>query len=515
MRVFKRKSIYTLCAILVLLFVGTAFGSSSEPMLPDGLIIEDIFKPGLGAPVGKILLVQGKAVLMHKRMPRGYWAKKGLPLFKGDTIITQQKGRIRFELNDRSIVSLASRTKMVINKSVYDPKKKSRLSFLKMALGRGRFLVRKLFDLKRSRFSVKTPTAVVGVRGSDFIIRVTPQVTEVTALEKTRLEVVSLAAPEVKPMLVTDFERTTVEIGAPPSNVETVAPEEIEQIKREFTVGPASAEPEGGMDVREGEAEESEDEDEEGEEEGEEGEAEEEEEGAGEGEGEGGEGDGQGDAQQGSEDEGAETDEGSQEGEQGQEGDEGQGGDEEGDRDPEERGDESASAGGIGTGTVDQQGDESASAEATGARSVDGEGVGTEGQVQGAPSGEVSLGGTPSGEVSLGGTPSGEVSLGGAPSGEVSLGGAPVEGGISEQMPIFVPGDVLVMPEDPFVTEEFEMHIVPEFFDIGEVFGQEEVIMEQQEEVIMEQQEQISEEQQEEIIMEELTELPPFPGTPE
>ena len=460
MRVFKRKSIYTLCAILVLLFVGTAFGSSSEPMLPDGLIIEDIFKPGLGAPVGKVLLVQGKAVIMHKRMLRGYWAKKGLPLFKGDTIITQEKGRIRFELNDRSIVSLASRTKMVINKSVYDPTKKSRLSFLKMALGRGRFLVRKLFDLNRSRFSVKTPTAVVGVRGSDFIIRTTSKVTEVTALEKTRLEVMSLAAPEVKPMLVTDFERTTVEIGAPPSNVETVAPEEIEQIKSEFTVGPGSIEPEGGMDVREGAAEESE------------GEAE---------EGEGEEGDGQGDAQEGSEDEGAETDEGSQEGEQGQEGDEGQGGNEEGDRGIDEEGNESASAGGTGTGSIGEEGDETASAEATGARSVNGEDVGTEGQVQEAPAEE-------------------------APSGEVPLGEAPVEGGISEQIPIFVPDDELVMPEDPFVTEEFEMHIFPDIFDIGEVFGQEEVIMEQQE--------QISEEQQEEVIMEQLTELPPFPGPP-
>ena len=452
MRVFKGKSIYTLCAIPVLLFVGTAFSSSSEPMLPDGLIIEDIFKPGLGAPVGKVLLVQGKAVIMHKRMLRGYWAKKGLPLFKGDTIITQEKGRIRFELNDRSIVSLASRTKMVINKSVYDPTKKSRLSFLKMALGRGRFLVRKLFDLNRSRFSVKTPTAVVGVRGSDFIIRTTSKVTEVTALEKTRLEVMSLAAPEVKPMLVTDFERTTVEIGAPPSNVETVAPEEIEQIKSEFTVGPGSIEPEGGMDVREGAAEESE------------GEAE---------EGEGEEGDGQGDAQEGSEDEGAETDEGSQEGEQGQEGDEDQGGNEEGDR------------------GIDEEGDESASAEATGARSVDGEDVGTEGQVQAAPTE---------------GVPSEGVSLGGVPSEGVSLGGVPVVGGISEQIPIFVPDDELIMPEDPFVTEEFEMHIFPDIFDIGEVFGQEEVIMEQQE--------QISEEQQEEVIMEQLMELPPFPGPP-
>jgi hypothetical protein len=491
MRVFKGKSIYTLCAIPVLLFVGTAFSSSSEPMLPDGLIIEDIFKPGLGAPVGKVLLVQGKAVIMHKRMPRGYWAKKGLPLFKGDTIITQQKGRIRFELNDRSIVSLASRTKMVINKSVYDPIKKSRLSFLKMALGRGRFLVRKLFDLNRSRFSVKTPTAVVGVRGSDFIIRATPQVTEVTALEKTRLEVVSLAAPEVKPMVITDFERTTVEIGAPPSDVEMVAPEEIEQMKSEFMVGPGSAEPEGGMDVREGE-EESEDEDEEGEEEGEEGEAEEEEEGAGEGEGEGGEGegeggegDGQGDAQEGSEDEGAETDEGSQEGEQGQEGDEGQGGNEEGDRGIDEEGDESASGETTGAGSIGEQG---VGAEGTVAGSVDGEDVGTEGQAQEAPAE-------------------------GAPSGEVSLGGAPVEGGISEQMPIFVPSDELVMPEDPFVTEEFEMHIVPDISDTWEVFGQEEWVMEQEEQ-IMEQQEQIYQEQQEEVIMEQLLELPPFPGPP-
>jgi hypothetical protein len=344
-----------------------------------------------------------------------------------------------------------------------------------MALGRGRFLVRKLFDLNRSRFSVKTPTAVVGVRGSDFIIRTTPKVTEVTALEKTRLEVMSLAAPEVKPMLVTDFERTTVEIGAPPSNVETVAPEEIEQIKSEFTVGPGSIESEGGMDVREGAAEESE------------GEAE---------EGEGEEGDGQGDAQEGSEDEGAETDEGSQEGEQGQEGDEDQGGNEEGDRGIDEEGDESASGEGAGAGSVDEEGvgaegtgagsigeegDESASAEATGARSVDGEDVGTEGQVQAAPTE-------------------------GIPSGEVSLGGVPVVGGISEQIPIFVPDDELVMPEDPFVTEEFEMHIFPDIFDIGEVFGQEEVIMEQQE--------QISEEQQEEVIMEQLMELPPFPGPP-
>lgn len=258
MRVSKGKLIFTLCAISILLFIGGAFSytsSSSESMLPEGLIIEDIFKPGHGSPVGTVLLVQGKVVIMHKNMVRGYWAKKDLPLFKGDTIITREKGRIRFELIDGSIMTLSSRTKLVINRSVYDRVKKSRFSFLKMTLGKARFWTKKLLDLKYSEFKVKTHTLVVGVRGSDFIIRATPKLTEVTALEKTELEVVSLAFPEAKPMIVTDFERTIVEEGALPTEAEMLAPEEIEQMKEEFKVSPESAEPEGKVEVGQEKAE--------------------------------------------------------------------------------------------------------------------------------------------------------------------------------------------------------------------------------------------------------------------
>lgn len=248
MRVLKRRSIYTLCAIMVLFFIGSAFGF--EPMLPDGLVIEDIFKPGFGAPVGKVQLVQGEVVIMHADMPSGYLAQEDLPLFKGDTIITLEKGRIRFELNDESVLTLASRTKLVINRSVYDPTKKSRSSFLGMSLGKARFWVVKLMDFTRSEFRVKTRTAVMGVRGSDFIITATASSTEVTALEDTRLEIVSLSAPEVKPTLLTDFERVVVEEGGFPSEVEKLSPEEIELVEKEFEDTPERVEPEpavGGL----------------------------------------------------------------------------------------------------------------------------------------------------------------------------------------------------------------------------------------------------------------------------
>jgi hypothetical protein len=246
----KRVGMFCVAAGMILWLAATAYGSgTSGSLLPEGLMMEEPFRPGLGASVGKVALVQGKAVIMHADKIRGYWAKQGLPLFKGDTIVTRDRARIRFELQDGSVITLASGTKTVIDKSLYDPAKKTRSSFFRLTLGKARFYVTKLFKLGHSEFKIKTPTAIVGVRGSDFILRAAPSLTEVTALEKTRLEVVGLAFPE-QPRLVEDFERTLVEEGTLPSEVEKVAPEEIEEIKKDFVVIHEGADPEAKVEER-------------------------------------------------------------------------------------------------------------------------------------------------------------------------------------------------------------------------------------------------------------------------
>jgi hypothetical protein len=266
MKTALRKSIFTVFAMLVpLLAASISFGA----MLPEGLVMEEVFEPGYGSAVGKVQLAQGEVVIMHSKQLRGYWAKENLPLYKGDTIVTKEKGRIRFTLNDGSVITLASSTKLVVTQSVYDPSNKTRSTFINMALGKARFWAAKLVNFHRSKFRVKSITAVVGVRGSEWIQIVTKvpaplaaneEVTKVPAwaaneeatkfstrviaLKDTILEVVSTAAPEELPVILEDFEQTVVLQYEVATAKEMVSPEIIEQHLREVTIIPEGKEAE-------------------------------------------------------------------------------------------------------------------------------------------------------------------------------------------------------------------------------------------------------------------------------
>ncbi|MFC1819972.1 FecR domain-containing protein [Thermodesulfobacteriota bacterium] len=248
MRVCRIRRIYTLCVILAFVLTSHAFGAerlSSGSMLPDGLIMEEEFKPGIGATIGRILLVQGEVVIIHDKNLTGYLAEKNLSLYIKDNIITLDKGRVRLKLNDGSVLTLASKTTLVLNQSAYEPRKKSRLSFLKLKFGKARFLVRKLVGFARSDFKVKTPTAVVGVRGSDYIIATTEDTTQVTTLDEvTQLYV----AREDDPEDTADMEglqTLLVETGVSLPPAEDISPEEAEGLTQDFTVSP---EPEGAVE---------------------------------------------------------------------------------------------------------------------------------------------------------------------------------------------------------------------------------------------------------------------------
>jgi len=265
MSVYRKSSILYLITVFFLLTITGAMGASGDPsgpLLPENLVIEDGYKPGIGLPVGKILLVQGKVVIYHAAETRGFHAKNNNMLFKGDTIVTLKRGRVRLKLNDNSILTLASETKLVINQSVFNPENKTRSSFIGMDKGKARFLIKKLVDFKHSEFKVKTKSAVAGVRGSEFIIRATDLFTEIFTLSDTRLEVVSLAMPcpdfkgyppppecEVKPVFLTDFQKTIVRIDELPAEVEIIEPVEVDQFESDFSVTPDVPAPEGLSDI--------------------------------------------------------------------------------------------------------------------------------------------------------------------------------------------------------------------------------------------------------------------------
>jgi hypothetical protein len=233
----RNKTIFVSCLILlILLLAGSlpAGAATGQAVLPEGLVMEETYRPGRGRSVGRIQRVQGEAVIIHAGILVGYRANRGMRLYKGDTIITLENSKVRFRLRDRSILSLSSETKLTLNKSVYDKKKKQRSSFLGMAFGKARFLVVKLLDYKRSEFKVKTPTAVCGVRGSDFILETTEEETTATALEDTVLELRSLAYLDEDPVILKDGESSKVKKGQRPTPPVKLPAGEIARKKQLF-----------------------------------------------------------------------------------------------------------------------------------------------------------------------------------------------------------------------------------------------------------------------------------------
>lgn len=236
------------CSAMLVCFWTAAPHSATASLLPEGLTIQDVFEPGSGPAIGRVTQVEGEVILIHRDGEKGYRAASGVDLYEDDTVVTLVDSHAAFRLTDGSFIALAPETKMVIVKSDYVPEKKIRSTFVNMIYGKARSVVQPLVESRRSRFTVKTTTAVAGVRGSDFIVYATDSVTEVSALEDTRLEVIGLAALDADPLILTDFEQTRVFYGMPPEAARRMTAEEVDQLTREFRYRPDSHEVDADVD---------------------------------------------------------------------------------------------------------------------------------------------------------------------------------------------------------------------------------------------------------------------------
>jgi hypothetical protein len=478
MKASKRVTIYLLGAILVLLFTaGESFGS----LLPEDLVMEEVFKAGIGHSVGKVQLVQGKVVILHKGEVRGYWAQEDLPLFKGDTIVTKEKGRIRFNLNDKSVITLSSNTKLVITKSVYDPENKIRSTFFNMTLGKVKFWVQKLSAFKHSRFKVKSTTAVVGVRGSEWIEDVTENNTRVITGTDTTLEIVPLGALEMPPTVLEDFQDINIERDMLPSEKELITPEEYDQLQEPFEMpveadATASVQPQMGTQKDSGKATSA-----------------------------------------------AVKEEGGDE-ESTDEGDEKAAEEEAGDEESTDEGDEEAAEEeAVGEESTDEGDEMAAGEEAVGEESADeGDEMAAGEETVGEESADAGVE-EPAGAEAVGeeSADAGVEEPAGAEACSVEIAGEGIEAGEIAEVAIIEEIELILVSEqelvDPELIEVPEAYEAPEAFEEPTVTNIAEIIeVDEQIESFTEQQEAVSEEAQEEVIEEQITIPPdqPLPGMP-
>jgi hypothetical protein len=117
--------------------------------------------------IGTISELRGNGEVVRQGTTDKLLAELALGIASYDDVRTGN-GRMAIEFLDSSVVRLTEHSKIVIDDFVYDPDpNKSKLA-LNMASGTARFITGRLAGIKKENIFIKTPSATIGIRGTDF-----------------------------------------------------------------------------------------------------------------------------------------------------------------------------------------------------------------------------------------------------------------------------------------------------------------------------------------------------------
>jgi len=145
------------------------------PLLASDVAVVQEFKDTSSEPAGLVEFVENEAYIIHADdQHTAYKAAKNNLVCVGDTLVAEAGSNMAVLLKDQSKFTLASYSKMTIDKSVYDPDRNFRDTVLDLAAGKARVVAKKLQTAGDENFKVKTPVATCGIRGSDFVVSLIP-----------------------------------------------------------------------------------------------------------------------------------------------------------------------------------------------------------------------------------------------------------------------------------------------------------------------------------------------------
>ncbi len=119
--------------------------------------------------IGDVILHTGNAVIEQDGVD--VESEEGLDVFSYNTVKTG-KGKVAIGFIDDTRVDITEHSKLIIDEFVYDPNTKTGSLSLKAALGTIRYASGQIAKTDPTNVQIKTPTATIGVRGTDFTMTV-------------------------------------------------------------------------------------------------------------------------------------------------------------------------------------------------------------------------------------------------------------------------------------------------------------------------------------------------------
>ena len=123
------------------------------------------------ASIGEVTIHNGSAVIDRQNGDKDIEVEKELDVFSYDTVKTG-KGQVGIKFIDDTRVDVTAHSKLIIDEFVYDPNTNTGKLSLKATLGTVRYASGQIAKNSAQNVNIKTPTATIAVRGTDFAMTV-------------------------------------------------------------------------------------------------------------------------------------------------------------------------------------------------------------------------------------------------------------------------------------------------------------------------------------------------------
>lgn len=164
--------------------LGAAFGVTARRRVAVTLVACSLFGAGLftgvaqaqgaaPAPVGMVKVTTGQAFIESNGQRS--LAVLGSPVFLGSRLTTTGNGTLGVTFRDETVMSIGPDTQLVIDQYVFSPRQAQVGLVASLVRGTLNYVSGQIAKIRPESVNVNTPTGMIGVRGTQFVVRVDPQ----------------------------------------------------------------------------------------------------------------------------------------------------------------------------------------------------------------------------------------------------------------------------------------------------------------------------------------------------
>ena len=121
----------------------------------------------ISSEIGEISELRGNGEIQRLNSEESLTAEIASDIFSFDDVRTGQ-GRLAIKFLDDSVVKLTEHSKLIIDEYIFDPDPSKSKMALNMASGTARFITGAFGKIDKENITIRTPSAKIGIRGTDF-----------------------------------------------------------------------------------------------------------------------------------------------------------------------------------------------------------------------------------------------------------------------------------------------------------------------------------------------------------